>query len=170
MVKSEFPVIPVGRGIGLGRDTLLYPPITSPCPLILRMMTVEPNGDLAACCGVGGFTRPLIVGNIKKHGLKKLYAIADQNILYSCLAFYGPRTLLEIVNEMGYKLDVARKHVDRCHVCYDLMSNVGNRSVINEVLNLIKDELSLAKMLSETVDELPPLSQHEKGVDRRDET
>jgi MoaA/NifB/PqqE/SkfB family radical SAM enzyme len=163
VVKNEFPAIPVGRGVGLDRDILLYPPMTSPCPFVLRIMAIEPNGDLAACCGVGGFTPPLIVGNIKKHGLSRLLAMADQEVLYSCLSFYGPGTLLEIIKEKGHKLNVADKHVDRCHVCFDLLSHVENRSAVGEVLKLIDDELSLTKILSEIVNELPPLGQPEKG-------
>jgi hypothetical protein len=163
VIMNEFPVIPAGRGAGLDRDILLYPPMTSPCPFVLRMMAVEPNGDLAACCGVGGFSPPLIVGNVKKYGLKKLVAIADQDPLYSCLAFYGPQTLLEIIKEKGYKLNVVGKHVERCHVCFDLLSNVRNQSVVREVLKLVEDELSLAKLLSGIIDELPPPGILKKG-------
>jgi MoaA/NifB/PqqE/SkfB family radical SAM enzyme len=157
LIMNEFPVTPIGRASELDPEILLYSPLMSPCPFVLRLMAVEPNGNLSVCCGVGGFSPPLIVGNIKKHSLKKLIKEADQNLLYTCLKIYGPQTLLGIMREKSYHPIVASKHVDRCHVCFDLLSNDKNQSMVQETLKLLKDELSLGKTLFELLDELPPI-------------
>ena len=145
---NEFPVTPVGRGAELDSEMLIYPPlVATKCLFVLRLVAVEPNGNLAACCGVGGFSQPLIVGNIRENCLEELIEKADQDLLYNYLSIYGPQSLVEIMREKGYKPIVAEKHVDLCHVCFDLLKNVENQRMVRETLKLIVDEISLRRAL-----------------------
>jgi organic radical activating enzyme len=119
-IALESAFIPVGRGAELPREEWLIgmSPIEGPCPLVLKDIGIDTDGELLACCSAASIQTRGRLGNVVKTGLKELLADAWDQPSFRSLAEQGPSSLAD---SLGIRWRDG--FVSRCHLCYEILGD-----------------------------------------------
>jgi organic radical activating enzyme len=117
-IALESAFIPVGRGAELPREEWLIgmSPIEGPCPLVLKDIGIDTDGELLACCSAASIQTRGRLGNVVKTGLKELLADAWGQASFRSLAEQGPSSLAD---SLGIRWRDG--FVSRCHLCHEIL-------------------------------------------------
>ncbi len=136
---SEQRCLPVG--FGKAETGILANEIPNTrCTLVISTLSLKSNGDLYACCGIGGFTPPLFLGNLHQELLAELIDRAVRDPLILALAIHGPgylKSLLVNTNE------TQSRYADNCHLCNTMLSDEATVALLRERLAAEADHLSI---------------------------
>ena len=128
---------PVGRAmqhVDAGRYPMSAQVPASAC-VTCSSPILFPDGHVVACIGpLIDLTYPhaLYLGNIREESLQSILDRAQMNPILHVLRVWGPRKLIQMLQEAGYEHLLARNYVEGsiCSACYQLFSNPQ----INELL------------------------------------
>jgi len=114
-VESGF--IPIGRGAEIPREEwpLGSGPIEGPCQVVLRDVSISPEGRLLPCCSAGSLAPAAALGSLADRGLGELLGEAAEVELFRLLREVGP---LGVAEEIGFEVSPLG-YVNRCHLCYE---------------------------------------------------
>lgn len=113
----SFSCQPVGGAAGM--DVVGKTSIPSErCHLVVSTLTIKSNGDAYACCGVGGFTNPLNIGNVNELHLSAIVEKARNDLLVLALALRGPGWLMSLAGNFSPR---TKGYTDICHLCNDML-------------------------------------------------
>jgi len=116
---SSFECLPVGRGVEIIPRSKPEMP-DERCRLVISTLSIKSNGDVFACCGVGGFTPPLKVGNADRETIPELVERACRDPLLLALGLRGPQWLRSLTE--GLLPPRPAGYVNYCHLCHELMT------------------------------------------------
>ncbi|WP_166435852.1 radical SAM protein [Cellulomonas shaoxiangyii] len=137
------PCIPVGRGaVAVSRDDL--PAAVSPvgsCHAYFTRVAVTAEGDVYPCCSPGGFTPPLLMGNVRVETIGTVLARADDSFLLQVLDQLGPTFFLPFVHEALGRDLLAEGVVDQCHLCHRLLTDAALTAVVDDALATLEADL-----------------------------
>ena len=135
---SVAKTLPVGRG-ALALNHLCYP--MSPAPAAAACWAastpmVFPDGRVVACIGPVISLRtphPLLLGNAKLTSLTDVLTRAQRNSVLHALRVWGPRRLVELLQEAGYGSLLPQRYVEGsvCAACFSLMSDARVVAALN---------------------------------------
>lgn len=136
---SEQRCLPVGAG---REETgiLTGPTSDTRCTLVVSTLSVKSSGDLYACCGIGGFTPPLLLGNLYREPLGQLVKQAARDPLILALAIHGPGYLRNLLTD---QVRLQSSHADNCHLCNNMLADEAIVALLRERLALEADRLRL---------------------------
>ena len=137
IIAIESGFIPAGRGAKIAKEDIITtedPPF-GPCEHIVRDTAIDPTGKLFPCCSGAGSTQPLLIEDANKKPLFEAIEQANGNKLVKLLATEGPHKLFEKLSEQGLIKQLDR-HVDKCHLCYDMLSNPVVQRTVFQVLSI----------------------------------
>lgn len=120
-VESGF--IPVGRGsqIPRGEWPIGSGSIGGGCQVVLRDVSITPDGRLLPCCSAGGLAPAASLGSLWDAGMRELLERGLEVELYRILREEGP---LGVADRIGFRLS-SMGYVSRCHLCYDVLTHAG---------------------------------------------
>lgn len=117
-------VAPLGRARQTLDDSFFIPQDSSGhCGELVKTINIQPNGDVAFCCGHAIFTGAkdfFIVGNINDDSLKSIIKKMQKNMLLWFLWTKGPEEVMKY-------LDIQENIHNMCEICYLLGTKYKNR-------------------------------------------
>lgn len=119
-LAAETGFIPAGRAAKIPKDEWLIGSGTleGSCKVVLRDVTISPLGTVLACCSAAGLVEVAEVGSARHDRLLRLIEAAGQRMLFEVLSTEGP---LGVQRRLG--LGLQRKYVNKCHLCYEVLSD-----------------------------------------------
>ena len=126
---SLFNCIPVGRGKDISIQ-IESGNQTDRCEMIISTVRIDYKGDVYACCGVGGFTKPLLLGSLKESSFINIIQNGTESPLVRMLAVHGPHRLAPELNPNNFS--------DKCHLCNEIMSNDRHYQYVKKSLSSTK--------------------------------
>jgi MoaA/NifB/PqqE/SkfB family radical SAM enzyme len=109
------------------------------CSAVISTLTVKPWGDVFACCGVGGFTPALRLGNLHQDSLAAAVARGVRDPLIRTIAMNGPAELARLIEEPVN----AAHFVDECHLCHQLLASPTTAARAREACDAAKGEIAM---------------------------
>ena len=123
-VQSGF--LPVGRGASLPREELMAgeSPLGGGCPMVLRDLSISPQGLVRPCCSAGGLVPGMELGRADQEDLEEMVGRAAKREIFAALAEQGPEGLQK---SRGRPVEPGR-YVNKCHLCLEaLQETLGER-------------------------------------------
>jgi MoaA/NifB/PqqE/SkfB family radical SAM enzyme len=103
------------------------------CDDIFRTTTIEADGSIFCCCGIGARLIPeLQVGNTTKDSLKIAEERAKADFLKHWISIEGPERIIEWASNFDPKIKWENMYSHRCQACMRLYSDERIRKVISE--------------------------------------
>jgi len=118
-IAIESGFIPIGRGAMIPREEwpLGSGPVEGPCQVVLRDISISPDGRLLPCCSALGLLPNASIGSLTEKKLGELLEEAMKMEVFRWLREIGP---LGIAKRTGFNLD-SEGYVNRCHLCYEVL-------------------------------------------------
>lgn len=117
------------------------------CDSILTTYTVQGNGQIGACCGLGMRLVPeLNIGTIESK-LTTLVGEAEQDFVKILIRYVGPHRILKWAAEKDPAIAWENKYAHHCQACLRLYSDERVRKVILEHHSEFEDEILDTMML-----------------------
>ena len=118
-IAMESGFIPIGRGAMIPREEwpLGSGPVEGPCQVVLRDISISPDGRLLPCCSALGLLPNASIGSLTEKKLGELLEEAMKMEVFRWLREIGP---LGIAKRTGFNLD-SEGYVNRCHLCYEVL-------------------------------------------------
>jgi MoaA/NifB/PqqE/SkfB family radical SAM enzyme len=131
---STVVTFPVGRAAGfvnIAKYKMTDQPPIGACPSA-HTPVIFPDGRVSACIGpvIDLHTEhPLLLGNLREESLERILDAAEMNAVLHIVRVWGPRRLLEMLEERGFGGRLPRRFVEGsiCNLCYSIMSAEGLR-------------------------------------------
>ena len=118
-IAIESGFIPIGRGARIPREE--WPigsgPVEGPCKVVLRDISISPEGRLLPCCSAAGLLPQASIGSLAEKSLMELLEEALEVELLKWLREVGPWGIAE---KTGFRPD-PEGYVNRCHLCYEVL-------------------------------------------------
>jgi hypothetical protein len=101
------------------------------CTSCLTTTTVQADGRIAACCGIGMRTVPeLQVGRVEITSLREADQAAADDFLKRWIRLDGPEKILAWAADIDPEIDWENMYAHKCHACLRLYKDDRVRSVI----------------------------------------
>lgn len=90
-------------------------PLPQPCNSILKTLSINPYGEVLACCGLYAERNPFLrIGNIQNFDIGFIYSSAASDLIKLWLYTDGPNSILDYLNKKkGSTRDINKS----CHIC-----------------------------------------------------
>ncbi|MBP2323329.1 hypothetical protein JOF56_003714 [Kibdelosporangium banguiense] len=103
------------------------------CDSVLTTTTIQADGSIAACCGLGMRTVPeLLVGHIENTTLAQADERAGNDFLKHWLRVEGPERILAWAAEHDTSIEWEGMYAHRCQACIRLYRDTSVRRVIKD--------------------------------------
>lgn len=114
-IGVESPFTPVGKAALLPREEWVVgaEPLSGGCNLVLRDLGLRPDGEVLPCCSAAATLPGFGIGNLNDARLEELLATAWKVDVFRTLRERGPMGLLE---------RPPADYVNKCHLCYEVLS------------------------------------------------
>lgn len=101
---------------------------------------IFPDGNIYACIGpviTIKHDNPLMLGNLKCASLAEILDGAQRNTILHIIRTWGPKYLLEMIRDRGYKVRADREYINgsTCDLCHTLMNDRGLIHAMHEIRN-----------------------------------
>lgn len=119
-VQSGF--LPAGRASSLPERELKMndSPLQGPCLMVLRDLSISPDGTVHPCCSSGGLIKGVELGNVNHDDLQQMVRRAGEMELFATLFEEGPETLARRA-ALPVETD---KYVNKCHLCQNALRQI----------------------------------------------
>lgn len=105
----------------------------------LTYFSVYLNGDVYPCCSQAGVLEKLRLGNVYKDDMQELLKRYRANMHIRILKKYGFAWYLKIAHQENRKYILERKYVNKCDLCYNLLSDHSFMCVVEEYIQKEKE-------------------------------
>jgi organic radical activating enzyme len=157
-VVQEYP-----QGVAVDRHNLA---IKTGCDNVLQTYTVQADGTVGACCGIGMRTiRELHVSTVETQGfLHKAMSEAEDDFLKVWIHYKGPEKILAWAAEKNPEIKWEGMYAHHCQAC----ARIYRDPVIGEVIRQHYEEVVCDVMQAAWLDEeFIPRSLGKAAIDRR---
>jgi len=117
-----------GRGkTYLNEDDLQYQAedkIQNTCPDVLTAITVHPNGNTTACCGIMMRDESLLnIGNWRQQRLRPMLEAAHQDLILNWIRYLGLKDMKRWLQEKDPTLKFRNQYISICDLCAEMIYN-----------------------------------------------
>ena len=135
------------------------------CTTIMNVITVTPDQDLVACCGLTQETIPeLHLGNLESQSIRRVLDETQDDFLKIWIHVDGPERILEFVKSHDPEYELPIESVHPCQTCLFVHQDERARRVIREHYREVEDRVieMYLTMISSTflVEEQQSMSEH----------
>ncbi|MEV6444406.1 radical SAM protein [Amycolatopsis sp. NPDC051716] len=103
------------------------------CDSVLQTVTVQADGNIGACCGLGMRLVPeLNIGQLDETPLAKAIDSAEQDLLKRWIKLEGPERVLAWAATKDSNIEWEGRYAHRCQACLRLYKDPAVREVIRE--------------------------------------
>lgn len=98
--------------------------IQSICSDVLTAITVHPNGNTTACCGVMMREESLLnIGNWREQKLQPMLEAANQDIILNWIRYVGLRNMKRWLQDKDPSIPFRDKYINICDLCAEIVYN-----------------------------------------------
>lgn len=144
VVIVVMPCLPAGRGTTDVTDEEFVREFAMPpgnCEEHFKKLSVDTSGNIYPCCSPGGFTSPLLMGNVKHSSLRSTVDDSADNTLLAILESVGPQFFLSFLRSANVEPELPEKFSDQCHLCNVILSSESYAQTINQAAEQLFAEL-----------------------------
>lgn len=124
----------VGEVMGYGRGKTEVPregiryrelnEVRSVCEDVNKVITVHPNGNVTACCGIMVRDESLLnIGNWREQSLESIVNNADRDIILNWIRSLGLRDMKKWLESKDPKLGLRDRYQNMCDLCAEIQFN-----------------------------------------------
>jgi len=113
----------------------------SNCREHFKKLAVDGLGNIYPCCSPGGFTTPLLMGNVKDCSLRSILEMSTHNKLLAILESVGPQFFLTFLRAAALEPALPDKFSDQCHLCNVMLSSKNYTETIMKASEQLFSEL-----------------------------
>ncbi len=107
--------------------------IPSLCGDVFTAITVHPNGNTTACCGIMVREESLLnIGNWREQRLKPMLEEANQDVTLNWIRYLGLRDMKKWLQEKDPSLKFRDKYINICDLCAELVYNPRCQELLNK--------------------------------------
>lgn len=131
-------------------DIVLRPEGTIPslCSEVLTAITVHPNGNTTACCGVMMREESLLnIGNWREEPLRPMLEAAHQDIILNWIRYVGLHDMKRWLKEKDPALQFRDKYTNICDLCAEIVYNKRCQEVLREHGHERADDIIASKVV-----------------------
>jgi hypothetical protein len=170
IIVNESPWMPLSpsrtntyaAGMTINRKNLR---LRNGCTNILTTTTLQANGSLAACCGLGMRTIPeLQLGNIRSTTLSQAEDLASSDFLKRWIRIEGPEHILAWAAEKDPTIEWEDMYAHHCQACARIYQDPRVRTIIREHYEEKLPEVTLRDWLLYDYDQ----ENHEEPIPHHD--
>lgn len=139
------PCLATGRGAGSVQKNELpreFGGTHGNCSKHFKKLAVDASGNVYPCCSPGGFTNPLLMGNVRDMSLHSIMEMSQHNKLLAILKSVGPEFFLPFLRASTPKLDLPETFSDQCHLCNTILSSDKYAFIVKNASEQLFLELS----------------------------
>lgn len=117
-----------------------------PCHAMFENITINPYGEVYACCGLGVCRLPqMLLGNIRREPIRTIYERAFQDMMKVWIFTQGPQAVVKFVYEKtGQQFDWHTPHI--CDICRTILTDKAVLPVVREhFMEALSEPLSIYK-------------------------
>jgi hypothetical protein len=148
----DTPCDPIGRGsTEIPNEEFIFREGINPgnCS-IKRTLIILSDGRVQPCCGTGGLSQSLTLGNLRHAKLVDIIHDMESNPLINALVMWkGPYLLATLLEKAGFHGYLTGPYTSACHACYSMLSNTRTAKYLKRLLESKKIELLAARLLAE---------------------
>jgi MoaA/NifB/PqqE/SkfB family radical SAM enzyme len=127
--------------------------IKSVCDDVNSVLTVHPNGNVTACCGIMVREDSLLtVGNWRQQKLAEIAEGAEQDIIMNWIRTLGLRDMKDWLQSKRDDLGLRERHQNICDLCADIMYNPKCQTVLIEQGAEREQAVLLAKVAADAAE------------------
>lgn len=105
----------------------------SGCDSVLSTLTVQADGSLGACCGLGMRLIPeLQVGHVDEVPIDAAFATAEQDLLKRWIRLEGPERILQWAAQKDQSIEWEGMYAHRCQACLRMYKDPAVRQIIEQ--------------------------------------
>lgn len=138
---SEFHGMTCGSAMNYGRgatelkeEDLIYQEpdeVQSLCSDVLSAITVHPNGNTTACCGIMVRDESLLnIGNWREQGLRQMLEAAHNDIILNWIRYVGLKDMKEWLLQKDPTLQFKDKFINICDLCAQIVYNKRAQEIL----------------------------------------
>jgi MoaA/NifB/PqqE/SkfB family radical SAM enzyme len=145
--QVEFVVMPclaAGRGAAAVRDEEFERGFEAPagnCREHFKKLAVDRSGQVYPCCSPGGFTPPLLMGNVRESSLGSIWKRSAENKLLAILEEVGPQFFLPFLRRAPLDPPLPQRFSDQCDLCNFILSKADYAATVAKVSEQLFDQL-----------------------------
>ncbi|HZN12283.1 MAG TPA: radical SAM protein [Blastocatellia bacterium] len=107
--------------------------IPSICSDVLTAITVHPNGNTTACCGIMVREESLLnIGNWREQRLRPMLEAAHQDVVLNWIRYLGLHDMKRWLREKDPTLQFRDKYTSICDLCAELVYNKRCQELLNQ--------------------------------------
>lgn len=140
------PCLPAGRGATRVRSEEFIEGRVAPqgnCRSHFKKLAVDLAGDLYPCCSPGGFTPPLMMGNVRTSSLRDVVDANADNKLLAILETVGPQFFLPFLRAANVHPPLPERFVDQCHLCNTILASGNYAHIVKAASEQLFSELEV---------------------------
>lgn len=138
------PCLPAGRGAtGVHNDEFVseFEMPHGNCREHFKKMAVDISGNVYPCCSPGGFTAPLMMGNVRNASLRSIVDASADSKLLVILESVGPSFFLPFLRAASVDTALSERFSDQCHLCHEMLSSSRCQETIRAASEQLFSEL-----------------------------
>lgn len=135
------------------------------CDNILSTHTIQANGDITVCCGLGiQQVSALTVGNAvrDKYSFEELGELAESDLVKLLIRELGPERLLALLSRLENNIDWENKYAHKCHACIRVFKDTAVLAAIQkheaELLGCVAASMALGRLASIAIEKPRPMT------------
>jgi MoaA/NifB/PqqE/SkfB family radical SAM enzyme len=139
------PCIPAGRGAVRVHEDEFKQELHIPqgnCREHFKKIVVDRIGNVYPCCSPGGFTKPLLMGNVGEASLGSIMQESSDNKLLAILESVGPQFFLPFLRGAAQESALPDRFSDQCHLCNVMLSSDSYAAVVRDASERLFSEMS----------------------------
>jgi MoaA/NifB/PqqE/SkfB family radical SAM enzyme len=139
------PCLPAGRAATLVDDEEFVCEQVTPqgnCREHFKKLAVDRSGNVYPCCSPGGFTAPLLMGNVQNASLSSILEASANNKLLAILESVGPQFFLPFLRAAAIEPPLPERFSDQCHLCHVMLSSSSYAETIRNASERLFWELA----------------------------
>jgi hypothetical protein len=153
---STAPAMPYGRGkdyikphqLQMVEDTK----IPTLCKDVLTVITVHPNGNTTACCGIMVRDESLLnIGDWRQTRLEKIVTDANQDIVLNWIRYLGLKDMKQWLKAKDPSLQFRDQYQNICDLCAEIVYNPRCQELLIEKGAERRDDILLNKVAVDAV-------------------
>ncbi len=108
-----------------------YDEISSLCPDVLTAITVHPNGNTTACCGIMVRDESLLnIGNWREQGLREILESAHEDLILNWIRYVGVKDMKDWLLTKDPSLKFSDKFLNICDLCAQIVYNKRAQEIL----------------------------------------
>lgn len=122
-----------------------------PCSSVLTTLTIQADGNVGACCGLGMRTIPELKVGTVGDSLSGMQKLGESDIVKLAIHYLGPMQLLKMAAESDPLIQWQGMYAHQCQACARVYRDMRVQRFVKQNISAIKERLRFAVYFDENI-------------------